>query len=118
MPVGVFLKYKDQLDEVHVVNDYPYSLGTCTVSCHLKDNQGKVLFSKEVEVEVPEDCNLTVFRFEDQFPKTEDCVLEIKRGDEILSHNEYHKLFHMPEHVKGHPERMDHELGCRLYFAE
>ena len=118
MPVGVFLKHKDKPDEIHLVNDYPYGLGECTVFWRIEDAEGKVLNEGKTVTVVPEDCNLTVYVFDDPLPNADACYLTVSQGDNVICSNAYHELFRMPPHVEGHPHRMDHELGCRLYFAE
>jgi beta-mannosidase len=34
-----------------------------------------------------------------------------------LAKNLYRDPFHFPVHPEGHPQRMDHELGMRLWWA-
>lgn len=118
MPVGVFLKHKDKPDEIHLVNDYPYGLGECTVSWRIEDAEGKVLNEGKTISVVPADCNLTLYVFDEPLPDADACYLRVCQSDKVICSNEYHELLRMPPHVKGHPHRMDHELGCRLYFAE
>ena len=118
MPVGVFLKHRDRPDEIHLVNDYPYELGECTVSWRVEDRKGGVLCEGETVADVPADCNLTVYRFEKDLPDADVCFLPVRQGETTVCANEYHELLRMPPHVEGHPERMDHELGCRLYSAD
>jgi beta-mannosidase len=36
----------------------------------------------------------------------------------LLARNRYDALFDHPPHVAGHPHRMSHELGMRVYFAD
>ena len=118
MPVGIFLKYKDDLDEIHLVNDYPYGLGECTVSWKIMDKEGNIISSGEEKVDVPSDCNLLIHKFEGGLTDAEACILSVRDKEKEICSNEYHQLLNMPKHVKGHPSHMDHELGCRLYFAD
>ena len=117
-PVGVFLKYKDDLDEIHLVNDYPHGLGECAVSWMITDSSGGTICAGKCVVDVPEDCNLTLYRFGGGLTNADNCVLTVTKEDKVICRNEYHELLRMPEHIKGHPGRMDHELGCRLYFID
>ncbi|MBR0450481.1 MAG: beta-galactosidase [Oscillospiraceae bacterium] len=117
-PVGIFLKYFKDLDEIHLVNDLPSALGEVTVAWCVSDENGTILCSGEKTIDVPEDCNITVYRFEESFPNADTCVLSVMQNGKTLCCNEYHDLLKMPPHVKGHPSRLDHEIGCRLYWAE
>jgi hypothetical protein len=35
----------------------------------------------------------------------------------VLARNLYQDPFHPPAHPQGHPDRMDHEIGMRLWWA-
>ena len=35
----------------------------------------------------------------------------------VIATNRYRDMFNHPAHVKGHPTRMSHEYGVRLYTA-
>lgn len=119
MPVGIFLKYRERLDSVFAVNDLAVPLGTCVAQWTVTDGCGKILLSGEQELYLDADslvkvccldnCALTAERL--------DVALVLYRGDEILCTNRYKDVLHMPEHVKGHPSRISHETGMRLYFA-
>jgi beta-mannosidase len=46
-------------------------------------------------------------------------VALVLRGSEgrVLARNLYQDPFHPPAHPQGHPDRMDHEIGMRLWWA-
>lgn len=117
MPVGVFLKYCEQLDDIYVVNDLQENLGTCEVFWHVVNDKGETLEKGTREIEINADSIALVKTFQKRFEDTLSVFLVVKKEQKVLCRNHYEDLYHMPEHVKGHPGRMSHELGVRLYHA-
>ncbi|MBS7175968.1 MAG: hypothetical protein KH056_07290, partial [Clostridiales bacterium] len=50
------------------------------------------------------------------FDRVDVALVVLKDGEAVCS-NHYEDLFNMPEHTHGHPSRITHEMGMRLYFA-
>ena len=120
MPQGIFLKYsRDHIDGVYVVNDDWEDRGQV---------QAEFVFTDEKDAVIKEGARLFKLKADDLVKvcdvglKASDhahinCALILRQEDKVLAVNRYEDVFNMPEHVKGHPERLSHELGMRLYFA-
>lgn len=120
MPLGVFLKYNGEgIEGIYAVNDDWKALGAVRVKYVLTDENGAVIASDSREIRLGEDSIECVWKLGLKAPKQGkvNCALILAQEDRVLYVNHYEDLFHMPEHVKGHPSRMSHELGMRLYFA-
>ncbi|MDO4548616.1 MAG: glycoside hydrolase family 2 TIM barrel-domain containing protein [Clostridia bacterium] len=120
MPVGVFLKYNGKKAEaVFAVNDNPDALGEVEVRYVFTDETGTVVDSQTRTICMGADDIACIWKLD---LKAEDykilnCSLTITGNGKVLAVNHYEDLFNMPEHVKGHPSRISHELGMRLYFS-
>ena len=118
MPQGIFLKYsRTETDGIFVVNDSLKPLGKATLNWMVTDENGKLLNEGRVEVDVTADCrikagDLHLSREED---KHVDVSLILTVDGQTICTNHYHDLFNIPEHVEGHPSRISHESGMRLY---
>lgn len=120
-PVGVFLKYsRKKLEAVYVVNDNEAPLGLCTIRLVVTQANGNVLLSQNTEVDVAGDSLVLADALTPeviaQQPDVKVALLLHKEG-KVLASNHYDNVFHMPEHTPGHPSRMSHEIGMRLYFS-
>ena len=121
MPVGIFAKYNaDRIDEIVAVNDRMESLGICNVEWIITDEEQNILLSGNKSVSIPEDCIMPIaklrFGLADAGVVNLSLILTDEEG-EVIAKNRYLDIAHMPEHVKGHPSRMSHEFGVRLYWA-
>lgn len=120
MPVGVFLKYNDDhVDGIYAVNDDPEALGEAELKYVFTDENGDVITSGVCSLTLGADdavhvCDIPL-KAEDH--KCVNCALILMKDNKVLAANHYEDLFNMPEHVEGHPERISHEIGMRLYFA-
>jgi len=119
MPLGIFARFKDTLDEIYVVNDYNYALGDCMVSYSIADENGKEVAGETKEIFIKEDCLVRAWKLDKSICKGRiyNVSLCIEQNGKILHQNHYNDIFYMPEHTQGHPTRMSHETGCRLYQA-
>ena len=120
MPQGVFLKYsRDHVDGIYAVNDDLEEIGDVQVKYVFTDGDGKVIVSGVHDLHMGADSAVHVC---DVALKAEDhdvvnCALLLMKNGRVIHSNHYEDLFHMPDHVEGHPDRMSHEVGIRLYFA-
>ena len=120
MPQGVFLKYsRDHVDGIYAVNDDLEEIGDVQVKYVFTDGDGKVIVSGIHDLHLGADSAVHVC---DVALKAEDhdvvnCALLLMKNGRVIHSNHYEDLFHMPDHVEGHPDRMSHEVGIRLYFA-
>lgn len=119
MPVGIFLKFKDQLDAVYAVNDYNYPLGNCRAGYSITDENGTVIAEDVKEITVEEDSLIKIWDFDGKIHsgKVYHIALWLEQDGKLLARNEYHDVFYMPQHIPGHPVQMSHETGCRIYWA-
>lgn len=121
MPIGVFLKHsRDKLTGVFVVNDDIEPIGKCTVQLIVTNTSGDILLKQSSEVDVNADSLVSVDSLKLEGINSQDEVnvaLILSINGKVIAKNHYNNIFQMPEHVKGHPSRMSHETGIRLYFA-
>jgi beta-mannosidase len=119
-PVGIFLEYKDAPVAVHVVNDLPRDLGECQAQWTVTDRKGGRVTDGAAKVKLGADSHARVadlaFKVDPGEQYRIALVLLAADGRE-LARNVYHDPFHFPRHPEGHPQRMDHELGMRLWWA-
>jgi len=119
MPLGVFLRYNGEYaDAVFAVNDSDDDVENVTVEWVFTDESGRVIEKGAFNGTLGSDaiikaCGLNI---QAKAHGTVNVALILRKGDRILATNRYEDLFHMPEHVKGHPSRISHEIGMRLYF--
>lgn len=119
MPVGIFLKFKDKLDAVYVVNDYNNALGECMTGYFITDEKGNEIAGSAKIINIGPDTIEKVWEFDGSIQKGEvyNVSLWLEKDGKILAENHYKDVFYMPKHTPGHPDRMSHETGCRLYQA-
>jgi beta-mannosidase len=121
-PVAVLLEQTaNQVDAVWLVNDTPIDLGAVEVSWSATDQNGAVLARGTSTVACPADSSVRVASLD--LRRAEGVIagarLSATSADgRLLARNRYDDLFGHPAHVEGHPERMSHELGMRIYSAE
>lgn len=120
-PIGVFLKYgKDEIEGVYAVNDSLSAYDAVEVELFLTNCKGDTILSEKVSLNLDADGIKKVYGLDikrEDMPHV-NCALVMTKGNTVFAANYYEDLFVMPEHIKGHPSRMDHELGMRLYFAD
>jgi beta-mannosidase len=118
-PVGIFMEYKDAPVALYAVNDSSTDLGKCVAHWHVSSSEGVVVDSSQ-----------TVQLGPDSHQKIRDLNFEVKEGEsyeitldllsaegKLLAHNSYLDPFHPQPRPKGYPERIDDELGMRLWWA-
>ena len=121
MPLGVFLKYnRDHVDGIYAVNDDLEALGDVQVKYVFTDEKGDVIASETYSLQLGADDAVHVcdIDLKAEGRKQVNCALILMKNGKVIFANHYEDLFNMPEHVEGHPHRMSHEIGMRLYFAQ
>ncbi len=117
MPIGIFLKYRNQIDAVYAVNDFQEDVGLCTAVWHITDSCRNTLGRGESEIYLGKDEKVLIAELGERFGDDVDVFLLLKKGSNIIAHNHYEDIYHMPPHPAGHPARMSHEFGIRLYSS-
>ena len=119
-PVGVFMEYKDAPEALWAVNDFDYALGGCRLGYTVTTGGGELVCEGERTVYIGADAAVRVCDFTLDIDNTLSYnVSLILTGPDgkTITRNVYRDAFNHPEHPKGHPNRMTHEYGMRLYEA-
>jgi len=119
-PLGIFMEYRDAPVAIHAVNDTSTDLGEVIAAWRVTLPSGELVTEGTRAIPLGPDSHVRVadLNFAAAPSQTYRVVLNLESKDgKILSHNEYDDPFHHPERPEGFPERMDHELGMRLWWA-
>ena len=119
-PIGIFMEYKDRPVAIHAVNDYLKDLGLCTASWKIETEAGLKVLQGKARVRLGPDMHAQVasIDWQPQAGVYYRVVLTLNGPDgKELTRNVYHDPFNPPKHPEGHPKRMDHEIGMRLWWA-
>ena len=120
-PVGVFAKHKDHLDSLYIVNDTDGALGECELTWIITETlNGELVEKGSVKAEVPADSRVMVKTFEKEYGKGKKWNLTLILSDnsgKCMAKNTYQDICTLLSRVDGHPDRMSHEFGMRLYWA-
>jgi beta-mannosidase len=119
-PLGIFMEYKDSPVALHAVNDSLADLGDCVAEWTVTSEAGHQVTQGKSSSHLGPDSHVRIGDL--AFPVTKGAVYQIKlvlRGPDgrELARNVYRDPFNHPAHPRGHPERIDHELGMRLWWA-
>ena len=119
-PLGVFMEHKYTPVAVWAVNDLLQSFPNCQAEWVVTDETGTECSRGEARIDLPANGRVRVaalsFPVDDETVYTVSLILRDATGA-ILTTNLYRDPFHHPRHPEGHPHRMSHELGMRLYDA-
>jgi beta-mannosidase len=119
-PISILMYYKDKPGSVWVVNDLLEAYPEAVVEWLVTDDKGTAVDSGSKNVNITEDSRIKItdlsFEVDDGRNYKVCLYLKDSRG-RILARNIYNDAFHHPAHPKGHPERMSHETGMRLYWV-
>jgi len=120
-PVGVFMEYKNTPEALWVVNDFDYEFGDCRLHYIVTSaNDGKTVCEGAREIYIGADTVLRAcdFTFDVDGILSYNVALKLTdKKDKIIAQNIYRDAFRHPEHPKGHPDRVSHEYGMRIYHA-
>jgi beta-mannosidase len=110
---------RDAASAVWVINDSAEDFGRVCVQWRVVDGEC-VIADRQEEVELGPGAKLRVadlpISAEDTGRVDADLIVRTA-GGRVVTRNRYRDLFGHPEHVPGHPTRMSHEYGVRLYSA-
>ena len=119
-PLGIFLEHKDRPVAVWAVNDLLESFPNCQAEWLVTDEKATVCCRGEARADLPANGRVRLatadFPVGDGKAYTVSLVLRDARGASLAT-NVYQDPFRHPRHPEGHPHRMSHELGMRLYDA-
>jgi beta-mannosidase len=120
-PIGVFMEQTpDKPVGIWLVNDLDKPLGSCKIEWTITDDQRALISSGENSVYAGNDSitYITDLSFDVDSSRNYHVSLIVKDNmGNVLTTNTYEDAFHHPVHVKGHPSRMSHELGARVYYV-
>jgi beta-mannosidase len=119
-PVGVFMEYKDIPEAIWVVNDFDYELGDCRLHYIVTSDGGDIICEGSRDIYIGADAAVRVcdFVFDVNGSLIYNVALTLTdKNNKTAAQNIYRDAFRHPAHPKGHPERMSHEYGMRLYEA-
>jgi len=118
-PVGIFMEHTDKPIALYVVNDSLADLGSCIAHWRVISSSGEIVTEQSQQVRVGPDSGQKIrdFAFKMRADETYDLDLELSSPDgKVLSHNTYVNPFEPQPRPKGFPDRMDDELGMRLWW--
>ena len=118
MPVGIFLRYNaNKAVGIYAVNDQHIRHQSVKAQYIFTDGEGKVLDQGEKTFDLTENAAICLWELDiaSTAAETVNCALVLTSPQGVLASNHYEDLFNMPKHVEGHPERMSHEIGMRLF---
>lgn len=119
-PLGIFMEYRDKPAAIWVVNDLPRQFPECSVEWIVLNEKGAKIASGKSKVDLKEDCSIRVadlsFPVKAGVSYRVSLFLRDSKG-KLLAKNVYNNPFQHPSHPEGHPGRMSHEIGMRLYWA-
>lgn len=120
-PVGIFAKYRDALDGIYAVNDTDKKYEDCEVFWVITETEGgDVVEQGTIKICMEPDSVGEAVHFQKGYGEGQRWNLYVsitgKDGD-CIAQNSYKDIFVLSSGVKGHPERMSHETGMRIYWA-
>jgi len=119
-PLGIMMEYKEKPVAVWVINDLLESLGECTAEWVVSNSKNKEILRETSIIEVKGDSAVRVSDLHFEMNPNEKyrvCLFLKDSTGSIIVQNNYTDAFHHPMHPKGHPDRMSHELGMRVFWA-
>jgi beta-mannosidase len=119
-PIGIFMEHDTKPLALYVVNDSSADLGDCVARWHVSTSKEMVAEdSQPVRLGPDSHQRLRDFNFAMKEGETYRIALELlARDGRILSHNSYLNPFKPQPRPKGYPDRIDDELGMRLWWAD
>jgi beta-mannosidase len=119
--VGMIEQTAKGTEAVWLINDSHRNLGNVTVSWTVTGADGTLIAEGAESVVCGPDSAHQVAALSisasGQPGMVHAAVVVRGEGGEVVTTNRYRDMFNHPPHVKGHPTRMSHEYGVRLYTA-
>ena len=119
-PIGIFMEHTTQPRAFYAVNDSLTDLGDCNAHWRVTSGSGDVVAEDSQPVRVGPDSKVKIrdFTFAMKDGEKYAVSLELVSSEgKVLAHNAYVDPFTVLGLPKGFPERMDDELGMRLWWA-
>jgi beta-mannosidase len=120
-PVAVLIEQSaKEARAIWLINDTSRDLGEVTVSWRIADDTGRELAAGRRVVECGPNSGDRLVELAIAATDSAAIHASITACDatgSIVAANRYQDMFGHPPHVKGHPARMSHELGMRLYSS-
>jgi beta-mannosidase len=120
LPIGVLMEYKDAPVALHAVNDSLEDLGEVVARWRVTLDNLEVVTEGARGIRLGPDSHVRIgdLAFAVNPDRVYRVVLDLASKDgRPLAHNDYVDPFHHPKCPKGYPQRMDQELGMRLWWA-
>jgi beta-mannosidase len=118
-PVGIFMEHTTKPLALYTVNDSPTVLGRCVAHWRVTTSAAVIAEdSQPIQVGPDSKQKIRDFSFPVKEGETYKIVLELSGPDgKTLAQNTYLNPFQIQPRPQGYPERMDEELGMRLWWA-
>jgi beta-mannosidase len=119
-PVAICMKYNQKVEGLWVVNDTTEALIACRAEWIVLNGDYGIVTQGEKLIDVPADDIMKVCDGSD-FGSLENCTVKLflySSEGRIMAENVYHNPLQHPARPKGHPKRISHELGMRLFSQE
>lgn len=117
-PVGLFFdRQAERVSGLVAVNDSSRDLGEVAITWCISDSMDQEVSAGSASINLPASSKVRldqVSLIDDHGSLSARLTMTDARGRE-LARNVYGDVFGHPEHPKGHPERLSHEFGVRLY---
>lgn len=118
-PIGIFMEHTSSPHALYAVNDSLVDLGNCVAHWRVTSASGDVVAEDSQAVHVGPDSKEKIRDF--TFPMKEGEAYDVKLDlssahGKVLAHNVYVNPFQLQPLPRGFPERMDDEIGMRLWW--
>jgi len=118
-PIGIFMEHDAEPHALYAVNDSSKALGICRALWRVTNSHGTVTEgSQPVQLSADDHQRIRDFTFSVKNSEVYTVVLELEAPNgEVLAHNVYVDPFRPQARPRGEPERIDDEIGMRLWWA-
>jgi len=118
-PIGIFMEHDTKPLALYAVNDSSADLGKCVAHWRVSSSAAvNMEDSQPIQVGFDSRQKIRDFNFPVKEGETYKIVLELSGPDgRILASNTYLNPFQLQPRPQGYPDRMDEELGMRLWWA-
>jgi beta-mannosidase len=119
-PVGIFMEHTTKPLALYAVNDSPTDLGNCVARWRVTSSSSEVVAEDSQPLRMGPDSGQKIrdFAFSLKEGETYNVELDLWSADgKLVAHNSYVDPFHPQPRPKDYPDRLDEELGMRLWWA-